>query len=202
MGLLTKKHPTDAKRIKGCENGVEYHLTEPAVMLTVAQWLFAQGAHHVSIRPDGMHLKQFDVRAWLETKGFVKTENRGKTSQGGLYRLNDLSIEVIPKSGLGDVTAEVDGKSIEVETKGGCINSTHAGQVSKLRKGLAEAVGQAIGSPRQPDRLMAIVPEHDETRKVADRMIDRCLRAGVEIALASEDGSIAFVGPMISSYQD
>ncbi len=37
-------------------------------MLAMAEWIFEQGATDVEIHPDGMHLKGFDIRGWLEAE--------------------------------------------------------------------------------------------------------------------------------------
>ena len=43
-------------------------------MVAVAQWMFAFGADMVCLHPDGIHAKEFNIRAWLE-----KVAERGTT---------------------------------------------------------------------------------------------------------------------------
>ena len=74
-----------------------------------------------------------------------------------------------------------------------CINSRHPGPLSKLRKHLYEAVGMLLDSHNDADRLIAAVPRHAETERVAKRMEKRCHAAGIEIALVSGDGSVRIV---------
>lgn len=87
----------------------EHHLYEGAVMLAYAMHLLrTQGARDVRIHPDGEHGKQFDFAGWLLRREFAKISNLGTTSYGGVYRnAAGQTITVNPKSGLGDVVAEV-----------------------------------------------------------------------------------------------
>ncbi len=162
-------------------------------MLAMAEWMFGQGAIEVEIHPDGMHLKGFDVRGWLETEGFAKTADMGRTPAGGVYKRAGQTVIVDPRPGIGDVVAIIDGARVEVEAKGGCINTRHSGQLSKLRKHLYEAVGMLLDSRNDANRLIAAVPRHPETERVAERMAKRCHANGIEIALVSGDGSIWIV---------
>jgi len=91
------------------------------------------------------------------------------------------------------VVAVIDGARVEVEAKGGCINTRHSGQLSKLRKHLYEAVGMLLDSRNDAERLIAAVPRHRETERVAERMAERCRAAGIEIALVAGDGSVSIV---------
>jgi hypothetical protein len=172
-------------------DGYEHHMSEAAVMLAMAEWLFAQGATHASMHPDGMHMKGFDIPGWLRSVGFERESTTGMRGQSGSFRRGSNTLTVHSQPGLGDVIAVVDGVQVEVEAKGGCINSTHPGRLSRLRKGLHEAVGQLMGSPRLDVRLIAAVPHHPETHKVAMRLATRCALARIEIALVNEDGSVS-----------
>jgi hypothetical protein len=62
MTLITERHPPP-NRVRRHHGEVERHLSEPAVMLTLAEWLFDEGAPEVCIHPDGMHIKSFDILA-------------------------------------------------------------------------------------------------------------------------------------------
>ena len=192
MNLVTEHHPTPARAIH-CESGVELHLTEPAVMLAMAHWLIDHGATDVKVHPDGMHLKQFDMGEWLSDQGFMKTAQIGKTEAGGKYENGGITVTIDPRPGIGDVVAVIDGRRSEIEAKGGCINSRHPGLLSKLRKHLYEAVGMLLDSQNNADRLIAVVPRHAETERVAQRMANRCRAAGIEIALVSGDGNVWIV---------
>ena len=110
-------------------------------MLAMAHWLIGRGATAVEIHPDGIHLKQLNMGGWLSTQGFEKTAQIGGTEAGGRYENGGITVSIDPRPGIGDVVAMIDGKRVEVEAKGGCINSRHPGQLSKLRKHLYEAVG-------------------------------------------------------------
>lgn len=159
-------------------------------MLAMAEWMFGLGARLVTIHPDGMHLKGFDIQGWLQDQGYLKIQSTGRTVHGGDYGREGRLLRVYPRPGLGDVVCEIDGQRIEVEAKGGCINTRHSGQLSRLRKHLHEAVGQLMASDAQHDRLIAAVPDHVETRQIADRLIRRCQKVGIEIALVSGDGTV------------
>lgn len=103
--------------------------------------LRTQDARDVRIHPDGEHGKQFDFMGWLGRRAFTKVSDLGSTAYGGVYR-NPMgeTITVNPKSGLGDVVADVGNHVIWAECKGGIINTRHPGQVSRLYRGLCETV--------------------------------------------------------------
>lgn len=162
-------------------------------MLAMAEWLFSLGATDVAIHPDGMHMKGFDIPLALASAGFLRTSTTGSRGVSGVFRRGDQQLKVHSQPGLGDIVAEVNGVQIEVEAKGGCVNSRHPGQVSRLRKGLHEAVGQLMASPRLETLLIAAVPYHLETAKLASRLAMRCKSASIEIALVHEDGTVALV---------
>lgn len=188
MRFVTEHDPPEG-RARKCEGPKELVLTEPAVMLAVAQWMFQRGAVRVCIYPDGQHVKQFDIARWLKCQGFRKEEGQGKTK---VWVCDGRTLKVRFESGKGDVVADVDGKRIFVETKGGCINSRHSGRLSQLRERLYEAVGSLFVAPEKTRRLVA-VPRHRVTEKLADRMADRCRKAGIQVMLVSSNGDIELV---------
>jgi hypothetical protein len=99
-------------------------------------------AREILVHPDGEHGKRFDFAGWLGRRGFERMSRTGKTSYAGRYVLpDDRAIVVNPASGRGDVVTEADGITIWAECKGGIVNTRHPGQVSRLTKGLCEAVG-------------------------------------------------------------
>ena len=168
----------------------EQHLYEAAVMLSVALWLFDLGAEEVHIHPDGEHAKQFDIPSWLRMEGFAKIAAIGKTPLAGKYIRHNQELYIEFKPGHGDIVADIKGCRTVVEAKGGIINTNHSGQKSKLRKHLYEAVGMLLDGPQNADRLIAAVPQHSETEKIACRMVHRCRDAGIEIALVSGNGVV------------
>lgn len=89
-----------------------------------------------------------------------------------------------------EVVAKIKGERYFVEAKGGCINSSYAGILSKLRSNLYEAIGSLLKAPAGMDRLIAAVPCCGETKKLAVAMSERCRKAGLEIALVSPDGQV------------
>ena len=187
--FIEKRLPPE-NRVGKCEGDEEHHLPEIAVMLACADWLMAQGATKISVHPDGMHLKTDFVWHWTKARGFQKIRQLGRTQAGGEYISNGRHLTILPKPGLGDVISELDGVQIEIEAKGGCINSRHAGQLSKLRQSIQTAIGQLMCSRSTADRLIAAVPDHSETRVWAQRILPRCKKVGIEILLVSSDGSI------------
>jgi hypothetical protein len=61
---------------------------------------------------------------------------------------------------VGDIVADIEGRSYVAECKGGVINTKHAGQLSRLRKGLCEAVGLSLATePVEGRRQFAVVPK-------------------------------------------
>jgi hypothetical protein len=169
----------------------EHHLYEGAVMIAYAMHLLrTEGANHVRVHPDGEHGKQFDFSGWLGRRQFRKTSSIGTTAYGGVYENADgQTITINPRSGLGDVVAEVGDHMISAECKGGIINTKHPGQVSRLYKGLCETVGMLMATPSQ-GRQVAVVPLTDSTFRLAQRLAPRCSLTGIEIALVGGRGEV------------
>ena len=188
--FITEREPPSLKRADACEGPRERHLSEAGVMLAVAEWMFDLRAIEVFIYPDGMHVKEFSIQKWLTNNGFTKTVAQGKTVHAGTFVRNDQTMHVQFRPGCGDIVAVIGGVHTLVEAKGGCINTRHSGQLSKLRKHLYEAVGMLLDNRNDADRLIAAVPRHTETEKIAGRMGPRCTSAGIEIALVAGDGTI------------
>ena len=194
--LVTARAPPPNR--VGQSNGPdEHHLYEGAVMLAYAMHLLrAKGARNVRIHPDGEHGKQFDFATWLGRRDFTKISSLGSTTYGGVYRNPaNQTITIHPKSGLGDVVAEVGEHIISAECKGGIINTRHAGQVSRLYRGLCETVGLLMATPQQ-GRQIAVVPLTDGTLRLAERLAPRCALAGIEIALVGSRGEVMDVKPV------
>lgn len=192
--LITEHVPPDARSSK-CDGSHERHLSEGAVMLAYAMHLFRLGATGpIGINPDGEHGKRFPFREWLLRQGFSLITLNGSTAYGGLYRDQqgrEIILKVAP--GLGDVTATLNGMAVFAECKGGIINSKHAGQVSRLAKGLRETIGQLMAT--SPGGLqVAVVPNTPTTRRLADRLAPRCQLAGIGISLIGARGEVTDVG--------
>ena len=179
-----------------CTAGKEKHLTEAAVMLAFGMHLFRTlpNVRCVKIHPDGEHAKRFNIAGWLNARGFARSESFGSTSYGGTYARDEETVVVKPLSGVGDVVAEVDGIRVVAECKGGILNTRHAGQTSKLRRGLCEAVGLLMSTPRE-GRQIAVVPNTETTLKLAKKLAPRARDAGIEIALVDAQGNVLEVHP-------
>lgn len=191
---ITQYDPPEA-RVRYVDGGIELKFTEAAVMLAFAFHLLeqAEGEAEIFIHPDGEHAKVFDVASFLVRRGFEKTKVIGKTPYGGRYVHGHHAITVNPTSGLGDVVAIVNGQRVVAECKGGTINSSHPGQKSRLRKGLSELIGQLMILPKGDERQIAVLPHTAEIERLAMKMKDRCLSAGIELALVHADGEVAFI---------
>jgi hypothetical protein len=100
-------------------------------------------------------------------------ESRGSTTYGGLYRRGQHIITVYPLSGLGVVSCELNGRKIVAECKGGIINTKHAGQLSKLERGLFEAVGRLLTI--SADQKIAVVTKTPQSRSKKSRFIAKDL---------------------------
>lgn len=192
--FITKYDPPVA-RVRYVEGGIELKFTEAAVMLAFALHLLQQTetATEIFVHPDGEHAKVFDIVALLTAVGFVKTESMGTTVYAGRYVRGPHCIIVNPRSGQGDVVAVLDGMQIVAECKGGTINTNHPGQKSRLRKGLSELIGQLMILPRGDERQIAVLPYTGETARLAAKLKDRCLAAGIEIALIHQDGKVVYI---------
>jgi hypothetical protein len=196
---LIKTHiPKEGRALKAA-GGIEHHLTEGAVMMAFAMHLLqtVPDLKLVSVHPDGEHAKNFDFADWLSKQGFAKESSKGSTAYGGVYcSAKGQRVVVNPKSGVGDVVADLEGKSYVAECKGGVINSTHAGQLSRLRKGLCETVGLSLASDAvEGRRQFAVVPKTRVTTALAKKMAGRAKAAGIEIALVDCVGHIEDVAP-------
>lgn len=152
---------------------------------------------HVTICPDGEHGKIFNFRTFFEKHGFAMTGSIGATAYGGTYSsASGQTVLINPKSGLGDVVADVGGASFVAECKGGVINTKHSGQQSRLRQGLCEVIGLSLASPIMKNRRQcAVVPHTKATEILARRMAPRALAAGIEIALVDGKGNVFDVKP-------
>jgi hypothetical protein len=172
----------------------EHRFYEGAVMVAYAMHLFrTEATSEVVIHPDGMHGKQFDFLAWLERQGFKQVSRSGSTKYAGLFvHNNGRKLVVDPTSGKGDVVATVGNMIISAECKGGIINTRHAGQKSKLYRGLCETVGLLLATPSR-GRQVAVVPYTEQTMSLAKRLAPRCAVAGIEIALMKRRGEIVDV---------
>ncbi|MBB5064109.1 hypothetical protein [Granulicella mallensis] len=180
------------KRSKFCDDGVEHHFTEAAIMIAFAMYLFDEGASEVTIHPDGEHVKRHDLLQTLHAKGFVMVSSTGSTNYGGCYKRDLHLLTVSPRPGLGDVTALLNEKQVVAECKGGITNTKHAGQTSHLRKGLCEVIGQLMSRDPGHERHIAVVPDTLTTRSLATKMRSRAARAGIEIALVTATGNVHF----------
>jgi len=196
--LITKKIPPQ-KRINKTDGEFERVMPEAAIMLAFAFYIFQQNGNigEVKIHPDGEHIKQFDIRNWLEQNGFEKRGNLGKTAYGGVYVRANITIRVFPKSGVADVSGFIGDSRIVAECKGGVINTKHSGQQSKLRRGLCEAVAILLARPLASERQVAVAPKTAVTSRLAKAIAHRANRAGIEIALIDEFGDIDFIASQV-----
>jgi hypothetical protein len=174
-----------------CTGEKERHLTEAAVMLAYGMHLLrtVPGLKRVELHPDGEHAKRFEIAQWLSTRGFSLREGHGSTGWCGTYVSDDQVIVVTSIPGKGDVVAETSNGYVLAECKGGIVNTRHPGQVSRLRKGLCEAVGLLMAT-EQNGRQVAVVPYTETTLRLAKRMAQRAKTAGIEIALVNEFGDV------------
>ena len=195
-GLVLREFPPPKRRgfSPAEHDNHEHRLSEAAVMLSFANYLFGEGANEVTIHPDGLHGKQFAIRKWLLANGYTHETSHGRTDYGGIYVNGTRRLRVWLKSGHGDVTAMIGQQFVVAECKGGVYNSRHNGVRSSLRSGLREAVGALLERP-DTERNIAVVPDAVETRKFAKRLAERAAKAGVEIALVTECGEVQFVLP-------
>jgi len=191
--LILEKDPPE-KRLSKADGSTERHMSEAAVMLAFAMHLFSRGAQKVSVHPDGEHGKRFEIQAWLLMHGFTWHKGWGTTSYAGRYLDGDRILEVHVKPGQGDVVAMIGGRPVIAECKGGIINTRHAGQVSRLRKGLHEAAGQLLTRSEEDEINIAVVPNTTPTRALASKMVSRANRAGIAIALVSATGAVEYCG--------
>jgi hypothetical protein len=188
--LVIELDPPPNRRSK-CGGEKERHLTEAAVMLAYGMHLLrtVPGLTRIDLHPDGEHAKRFEIAQWLSARGFSLKESHGSTSWCGTYVRDDQVIVVTSVPGKGDVVAASSGGGIVAECKGGIVNTRHAGQVSRLRKGLCEAVGLLMDT-EQTGRQIAVVPYTETTNRLAQRMAPRAGKAGITIALVRENGEV------------
>jgi hypothetical protein len=192
--LLVELDPPPNRRGK-CTGEKECHLTEAAIMLAYGMHLLrtVDSLNTVELHPDGEHAKRFEIARWLFARGFVLKEGFEKTAYSGSYVREHQVIVVTSIPGKGDVVGHTAGGKIVAECKGGIVNTKHAGQTSRLRKGLCEAVGLLMATPRD-GRQIAVVPDTDVTQRLAQRMATRAKDAGIEIALVNGRGQVFDIG--------
>lgn len=179
-----------------CDGGKELHLTEAAVMLAYGMHLLRTipGLHHLELHPDGEHGKRFEIAQWLAARGFVLKKTQGKTAYCGTYVGGKQDIVVTSIPGKGDVVAITADGIVIAECKGGIINTRHAGQTSRLRKGLCEAVGLLMARPKG-GRQVAVVPHTETTFRLAQKLAPRAKDAGIDIALVDAQGRVVDIKP-------
>lgn len=180
-----------SNRCGKCTGGKERHLTEAAVMLAYGMHLFRTVPDLVTVElhPDGEHAKRFGIAHWLSGQGFILKEGHGATNYCGKYVRDERVIMVSSVPGLGDVVGRTPGLAILAECKGGIVNTKHAGQTSRLRRGLCEAVGLLMAREKG-GRQVAVVPHTEITERLALRLVPRAKDAGIEIALVDEQGCV------------
>ena len=190
--LIVELDPPTSRRGK-CE-GKERHLTEAAVMLAYGLHLLrtVPNLRRVELHPDGEHAKRFEIVEWLSARGFAMKASQGRTAYCGTYENEQQTIVVTSTPGKGDVVAQTNDGMIVAECKGGIINTSHAGQRSRLRKGLCEAVGLLMARDKG-GRQVAVVPNTETTLKLAQKLIPRTREAGIEIALVDDKGRVVDV---------
>lgn len=193
--LVVELDPPENRRGK-CSGDKEKHLTEAAVMLAYGMHLLrtVPGLLQVELHPDGEHGKRFEIARWLAARGFILKEALGKTAYCGTYAGEKQHIVVASIPGKGDVVATTPAETIIAECKGGIVNTRHPGQVSRLRKGLCEAVGLLMARAKG-GRQVAVVPHTETTLKLAQKLAPRARDAGIEIALVDERGRVMDVQP-------
>ena len=192
--LIIELDPPINRRGK-CE-GKERHLTEAAVMLAYGMHLLrtVPNLEKVELHPDGEHGKRFEIVQWLSARGFELKKSQGKTTYCGIYKNDQQTIVVASTPGKGDVVARTNDGIVVAECKGGIINTSHAGQKSRLRKGLCEAVGLLMARDKG-GKQVAVVPNTETTLKLARKLAPRALEAGIEIALVDDRGRVVDVKP-------
>ena len=192
--LIVELDPPTNRRGK-CD-GKERHLTEAAVMLAYGMHLLrtVPNLEKVELHPDGEHAKRFEIVQWLSARGFELKESQGKTAYCGTYRNGRQTIIVASTPGKGDVVARTNDVVIVAECKGGIINTSYAGQKSRLRKGLCEAVGLLMARDKG-GKQVAVVPHTETTLKLARKLAPRALEAGIAIALVDELGKVTDIKP-------
>jgi hypothetical protein len=193
--LIVELDPPPNRRGK-CEGEKERHLTEAAVMLAYGLHLLATMPEltTVELHPDGEHGKRFEIAKWLSRQGYTMMEPQGTTTYCGSYVCGKRNVIVTSVPGKGDVVAKTQGETVIAECKGGIVNTKHPGQVSRLRKGLCEAVGLLMARPKG-GRQVAVVPHTEATLRLARKLAPRAMDAGIEIALVDECGQVVDVMP-------
>lgn len=195
--LITFREPPP-NRIGTCSERTEHHLSEGGVMLAFAMHVLRAYplVSQISIHPDGEHGRRFPFKAWLMAHGFEMTSAVGTTDYGGVYRSSGgKTLEVSLRPGVGDVRVKDGSVDIIAECKGGIVNTKHAGQTSRLRKGLCEAVGLLMSKTLSDTLQYAVVPHTAVTAALAEKMAERAYKAGIRIALVNSVGVVTEVAP-------
>jgi hypothetical protein len=194
LGDLIIELDPPSNRSEKCTGEKERHLPEAAVMLAYGMHLLrtVPDLLTVDLHPDGEHAKRFGIAQWLSQQGFILQEGHGSTNYCGKYVRDQQVIVVSSIPGIGDVVGTARELTILAECKGGIVNTKHAGQTSRLRRGLCEAVGLLMARQRH-GRQVAVVPHTEVTERLALRLAPRANDAGIEIALVDEHGRVTEV---------
>jgi hypothetical protein len=169
---------------------LDRHFYEGAVMLAYAMHLFrTEPVREVRLHPDGQHARQIDFPGWLEKRGFRRVASARSPFAGTFQDADGRRIVIHPRAGLSDVTADANGVSIEAECKGGAIETSHPGRLSRLDKSLCEIVGRLMSKPAA-GRQLAVMPRTEVTARLARKLAPRCMAAGIVIALVGPRGEV------------
>jgi hypothetical protein len=191
--LISVREPPE-KRADFCIAGFEHHLAEDAVMESFALHLLRTmpDLRQVAIHPDGEHGKKFDFAGWLGRQGFSLTKGRGTTSYGGLYSGPSGQTLLVNPSPEGSTSwpKRRPGASPPSVRAASSTPGTQV-MVSRLRKGLCEAVGMLLQNPVQDgQRQVAVVPCTPATEALGRKTAPRAQAAGIEIALVDGRGNV------------
>ena len=72
---------------------------------------------------------------------------QGTTIYGGTYQLDHQTVNVTLKPGVGDIVAEIGGRTLIAECRGGVVNTRHAGQ--QVEKGAVRSGRLTNGTPSE-----------------------------------------------------
>lgn len=190
---VTDHEPPESRRNGLVTGTTERHMKEGAVQVAFAVHLLELPGSDgvVKVHPDGVHAQQTDFVALLRGLGFER--DHAGPLLAGTYVRGSQRIEIGFYPGRGDVVGNVNGETIVAEAKGACINTRHAGQLSKQRKALFECIGSLFQRPSSGERQVAVVPLTAQTKRLAEKIAARVATAGIEIALVAENGHVELV---------
>jgi hypothetical protein len=150
----------------------------------------------VSVCIDGAQVKVhggevFPITLFLRHHGWEQALQVGKNRWQGIYKRNGQTLELMAKSGIGDVVATIGEKRVRAECKQGpLVKKPGSPEYPNLR----EAIGQAmtVETVGVDDIMVVAVPHTEYFARLVGLWQQRALirRSGIQLMMVGRDDEI------------